>query len=98
MARDRADAPYMVNPEVPLPCAPSHLTIYQAALKKWGTRRLRRRDVETWLQRGAPDEAGALLSAATHVPPLPGQGEHSAIKKAEQLIEAEIFLNADGKA
>ena len=92
MASDQSDSQYVVNPRMPRPCAPSHLSIYQAALDKWKDRLLDLCDIETWLKDGAPDERGVLLSAATHVPPLPGQGEHLASEKAEQLINSEIFL------
>lgn len=82
-----------INPEMPKPCALLHTRIREAALQKWGSNVLIPYDeVKDWLEEGAPDAKGDIISTATHVPQLPGQGSTQSHVILDQLVSEKIFL------
>ena len=84
---------WIVNPETPRPCPIPFESIREVAMERWGDVAIDERDIFRWVCSGCPNSQGALLSAKTKDPPVPGQGVTDSHLFVNQLFEAGIFLS-----
>ena len=82
-----------VNPQTPRPCPPRFEAIRQAAREQWGSNSIAQEEILAWVQAGCPDAAGVIQNAATHYPPIAGQGEADPEECVAQLILAGVFVS-----
>lgn len=83
---------WIANPDMPRPFPQRLESIRRAALERWGNAPIAQHDILLWVYEGCPDAQGVLLSAATHQPPIPGQGEIAPEAYADTLFKREVFL------
>ena len=83
---------WVVNPQTPKPCPPRFEAIRGAAGERWGTNPVTQEAILAWVREGCPNAAGAMLNAATHRPPIAGQGNADSEEFVAQLIRARVFV------
>lgn len=81
-----------VNPQTPKPCPPRFEAIRHAAVEQWGSDPVTQEEILAWVQAGCPDAEGAMLNAATHCPPIAGQGNADPEEFVAQLIRTGVFV------
>ena len=86
---------WIANPRTlgpPHGCPPRFDLLRQVALEKWGASTITRSDILEWVLAGSPDASGTLNHAATHHPPIAGQGKMDAQNLVDRLIAYKIFV------
>lgn len=66
--------------------------IREAAFARWGETPISQENILQWVCAGCPNEAGYCLSAATHQPPIPGQGQSDPDAFVTQLLNSGVFI------
>lgn len=84
---------WIANPQIPrIPFPHRFELIRQAALARWGETPIPQEEILDWVRAGCPDAAGSLLNAATHQPPIAGQGQNHPGAFVTHLFRHGAFL------